>query len=216
MNRLISKTICFFIFIIILIANDLDAQSRFKGGIVAGFNAAQLDGDAAAGYHKVGLNTGIRALIDLGGRLELLTEILYSQRGSRTTENEAPITRTCTINYLEVPVLLNIRDWKKTTDEGTDYYKVSLSMGLSYGRLFKASSSPNFTHGAVLDRFSTNDLSIMGGINYNLNSHLGFSCRAARSLVKLFNSTKYANEPLAGGLPVLTSHYLTFQTSWIF
>ena len=216
MNREYLKTFCFIIFIKILIINDLEAQSRFRGGVVAGFNAAQLDGDAAAGYHKVGLNTGLRVLIELGGRLELCTEILYSQRGSRTTENESAITRSCTLNYLEVPVLLNIRDWKKAGSDGVEFYKASFSAGISYGRLFKATSSSNFTHAAVLDKFSTNDVSFMAGINYNANRHLGFSMRIAKSMARIFNYEKYINEPLAGGLPNLKGHYLTFQTAWIF
>ncbi len=200
----------------LLFVHQLQAQNRFKGGIVAGFNAAQLDGDAAAGYHKVGISGGLRALVELGGRLELSTEILYSQRGSRTTENEAAINRTCNLNYIEVPVLLNIRDWKKKSGEDGEYFKVSFSIGLAYGRLFSAQSNPFFPHAAVVDRFAKNDLSIMSGVNYYANSHWVFSCRIAKSLNPLFNPRKYANEPLAGGLPTLRGHFISFQTGWIF
>ena len=91
--------------------NALQAQSRFKGGIVGGFNAAQIDGDESAGYNKLGLNAGIRGLAELGGRLQLSIDMLYSQRGARTSSKESFVNRTCTLNYLEVPVLLNIRDW---------------------------------------------------------------------------------------------------------
>ncbi len=200
----------------LVLVQHMQAQNRFKGGIVAGFNAAQLDGDAAAGYHKVGINGGLRALIELGGRLELSTEILYSQRGSRTTENESAINRTCNLSYMEVPVLLNIRDWKKKSGEDGEYFKVSFSIGLAYGRLFNAQSNSFFTHAAVVDRFVKNDLSVMGGVNYYANSHWVFSCRLARSLNPLFNPRKYANEPLAGGLPILRGHFVSFQTGWVF
>lgn len=192
------------------------SQNRFRGGIVGGFNAAQLDGDAAAGYHKVGLNGGLRALVELQGRFELLTEILYSQRGSRTTENESLVNRTCTLNYLEVPVLLNIRDWKKSAESGGDYYKVSLSIGLSYSRLFKASANDFFPHAAVVDKFSKSDVAFVGGLNFNANPHWVFSFRLSESMTKVFNPQKYINEPLAGGLPVLRGHYISFQTGWVF
>jgi hypothetical protein len=200
----------------VLILPTSNAQSRFKGGIIAGFNAAQLDGDAAAGYHKVGLNTGVRAVIELKGRYQITTDILFSQRGSRTTENEAIINRTCTLNYLEVPVLLNIRDWQKKGNDEQSYYKVAFVVGVSYSRLFKSTASPTFTHAAVLDKFSTNDIAIQGGIQYFQSAHWGFSVKLARSVTKLFNTKKYINEPLAGGLPILREHYLTFQTMYIF
>ncbi len=195
---------------------SLPAQNRFRGGIVAGFNAAQLDGDASAGYHKVGLSVGLRALIELKKRLDITTELLFSQRGSRTTENQSFTNRTCTTHYIEVPVLLNIRDWKKLEGTSDEYYKVSLSIGLSYGRLFKVTSSPDFTHALVLDKFNNNDISFVGGVNYQMNRHWGFSGRISKSINLLFNPNKYPNEPLAGSINGLRGHYLTFQSSWIF
>jgi hypothetical protein len=200
----------------ILILPNSQAQNRFKGGIIAGFNASQLDGDNAAGYHKVGLNTGLRAVIELKGRYQITTDILFSQRGSRTTENEAIINRTCTLNYLEVPVLLSIRDWQKKGDDEQSYYKVGIVAGVSYARLFKASANTFFPHAGVLDKFSNTDISIQLGIQYFQNAHWGFSAKWARSVTKVFNQKKYINEPLAGGLPILREHYLTFQTMYIF
>ena len=209
-----------FLFLIcnLLTVNQLQAQSIFKGGIVAGLNAAQLDGDEAAGYHKVGLNAGVRATIDLGGRFEFLTEILYSQRGSRTTDIEASFfTRTCTLNYLEVPVLVNIRDWISTTESGEKYYKVHFSLGVSYGRLFSTNANDNFVNllfpnSNAIDLFEKNDLSYMAGVGYFVNQHWGFSCRIAKSFGLLYDSKKYLNLPFGD----LKGHYLTFQTVWIF
>jgi hypothetical protein len=200
----------------ITILTNAHAQSRFKGGIIAGFNASQLDGDDAAGYHKVGLNTGVRAVIELKGRYQITTDILFSQRGSRTTENESIINRTCTLNYLEVPVLLNVRDWQRKGDDEQTYYKVGLVAGVSYARLFKSSANTFFPHAGVLDKFSTNDVSVQFGIQYFQSKHLGFSAKWARSVTRLFDPKKYINEPLAGGLARLREHYLSFQTMYIF
>jgi hypothetical protein len=201
---------------ITLTINVLHAQNRFRGGVVAGFNAAQLDGDASAGYNKVGLNVGAKVLIELTGRFQISTEILLSQRGSRTTEKEAPVTRSCTLNYLEVPVLLNIRDWIKKSDDEQEYYKVGFSFGFVYGRLFKSTASPNFLHAPVLNKFATNDVGFAGGVHYFINPNWGLSCRATKSFNKVFNPDKYTNDPLAGGFFALRGHYLTFQTAWIF
>ncbi|NJN35509.1 MAG: PorT family protein [Saprospiraceae bacterium] len=198
------------------IINDLDAQSRFRGGFVAGLNMAQLDGDNAAGYHKIGLSTGIRATIELGGRWEISTDILFSQRGSRTTLNESFILRKSTLNYLEVPVLLNLRDWLRTTEAGETYYKVHLSVGLSYGRLFSETVSPNFTHAGVENLFAKNDLSGVFGVGYFFNRNWGATARIAKSLNFLFDPSQHLDDKLARILPSLRGHFITFQSFWLF
>ncbi|MCC7507153.1 MAG: hypothetical protein IT259_17735, partial [Saprospiraceae bacterium] len=43
-------------------------QQRFKAGIIAGLTASQIDGDESAGYHKVGLQGGLRGVVILGGK----------------------------------------------------------------------------------------------------------------------------------------------------
>jgi hypothetical protein len=216
--RFYKRNCCIFIIFIgiALTTPILHAQNRFRGGVVMGFNAAQLDGDASAGYNKMGLNAGAKVLIELTGRFQISTEILFSQRGSRTTEKEAPVTRSCTLNYLEVPILLNIRDWIKKSDDEQEFYKVGFSLGFVYGRLFKSTASPNFFHAPVLNKFAPNDVGFAGGVHYFINPNWGLSCRAAKSFNKVFNPDKYTNDPLAGGFLPLRGHYLTFQTAWIF
>jgi hypothetical protein len=197
---------------ILLIINCLNGQSTFRGGFVAGFNAGQLDGDYSAGYHKLGLNAGIRSTIELKGRLQLQTEILFSQRGARTTQSEAQILRSCTLNYLEVPLLLNIRDWRSTTEGGDSYYKAYLSVGLSYGRLFSSNSNLSFTHATYLDRFKKNDISYMAGVGFNFNYHLGLTARIAKSFGLLYDATEFT----AGPVTSLRGHYISFLFSWLF
>jgi hypothetical protein len=202
-----------------LIINILNAQSRFRGGFVVGMNAAQIDGDNTAGYRQVGLSSGVRVLVELGGRWELLLDILYSQKGGRKSiKNEAPIGLEAfsRLNYLEVPVLINIRDWQQTSKSGEKFYKVHLSLGVSYNRLFNVSSNVNFSHKAVIDKFAKSDLCYMAGVGYNINRNWGFTWRIARSFGYLFDPRKYANDPTAKDLPPLKEHYVMFQTSWIF
>ncbi len=196
--------------------NHLEAQSRFRGGIVAGFNASQLDGDNAAGYHKLGLSAGVRATIELGGRWEILTDILFSQRGSRTTLNESLILRKSTLNYLEVPVLLNVRDWLQTTEGGETYYKAHLSVGFSYSRLFNESVSPNFTHAGVENLFAKNDVSGVFGAGFFFNRNWGVTGRIAKSLNFLFDPSQNLDDKLARTLPSLRGHFVSFQSVWLF
>ncbi len=207
----------FFILCITLIINNLSAQNRFGGGVVLGFNAAQMDGDFAAGFHKVGLNVGLRgtARLNNDGRWLLTTEMLFSQRGARSvdSDNVSPDWKA-TLNYLEVPVLISYLDWAQ--NDGA-YYKVHFTAGLSYGRLFGSNITFPFTHPReAVDVFEQNDLSYTAGLSYFMNRNWGFTWRYSRSLGYLFNPIKYKNEPVLGGLTALQGYFLTFQTCWNF
>jgi hypothetical protein len=207
----------FLITFIALIINGLSAQSRFGGGVVLGFNAAQMDGDYAAGFHKVGLNAGLRgtARLNADGRWLLTTELLYSQRGARSVEADRVTPNwSATLNYLEVPVLLSYLDWAQ--DEGA-YYKVHFTVGASFGRLFSSKVSDPFTHPrAAIDAFAQNDYSYTAGVSYFINRHWGFTWRYSRSINYLFNPIKYKDDPVLGGVTALQGYFLTFQTCWLF
>jgi hypothetical protein len=213
------RALQFFVSLILLTINNLQAQSRFGGGIVAGFNASQMDGDQAAGFHKVGGNIGLCATVQTTetGKWLLTTNILLSQRGARSTPNDAGPIRSLTLNYLEVPVMMSLRDWKKTDNSGVEYYKVYLTAGLSYGRLFGYKVSENFSHPkAVFDVFQSNDLSYTAGVSYFFNHHLGFNWRYTRSVNFLFNPKKYESNIALSSYAALQVYFLTFQTVWMF
>jgi hypothetical protein len=207
----------FSILFIILIISNLPAQSRFGGGVILGFNAAQMDGDFAAGYNKVGLNAGLRgtARLNENGKLLLSTELLLSQRGARTVSRDgASPDWKATLNYLEVPVLISYLDWAQ--DEGA-YYKVHFTAGLSYGRLFSTKITFPFTHiQEAIDVFSKSDVSYTAGVSYFVNRNLGFTGRYSRSFGYVFHPKNHKDNVALGSLTALQGYFLTFQTCWNF
>jgi hypothetical protein len=207
----------FFILFITLIINSLSAQNRFGGGLLLGFNAAQMDGDRAAGYNKVGLNAGLRGTIRLNddGKWRLSTEMLFSQRGARTIERDLVITNwQLTLNYLEVPVTVSYLDWYQPEQ---NYYKVHFSAGLSYGRLFSTQVSEIFSHPReVVDIFQQNDISYTFGLSYFISRHWGFTTRYTRSFNYLFNPQNHREDPILSGLAALQGYFLTFQVGYEF
>ena len=209
----------FFILFNLLTLNILSAQSRFGGGVVMGFNAAQMDGDRAAGYHKVGLNGGLRGIIRLNetGEWLLTTELLYSQRGARSVENDFTPIWKATFNYIEVPVMISLLDWAKNTEGGDVFYKMHFTAGLTYGRLFSTKINGNFPFPReAVDLFNKNDIGYTLGMSYFATKHWGFTGRYTRSFNKIFNPRDYKTDPVLGGLNALQGYYLTFQTAWIF
>ena len=205
-----------FFILFFFVFNTLVAQNRFGGGVILGFNAAQLNGDFSAGYNKAGLNVGLRVTAELKDRWQLATEMLWSQRGARSRSSEFVVPRSCSLDYLEVPVYISLRDWLVTKEGKKPFYKTNISAGFSYARLFRRSANPAFSHRDLLSDFATNDVSVVFSVAYFANRHLGFNMRLSRSLTPLFNPEKYAaNDPRAAFTP-LWGHFISVQSCYMF
>lgn len=93
----------------------------FYGGLLAGVNFTQVDGDRYAGYHKIGANVGGIMYAQLMEHLAASIEILFSQKGSRAHFAQESTNQTFYINkynirlnYAEVPLQLNYFDRRKS------------------------------------------------------------------------------------------------------
>ncbi len=106
----------------------------FRGGLVLGANFTQIDGDAIAGYTKLGANAGFISEIPLTDNWIIGFEILYSQKGSATRSAfispSGVVGNRFKINwdYAEIPVLIKYRD----TQGG-----LTFGLGLSFNRLVR-------------------------------------------------------------------------------
>ncbi len=194
------------VLLLIMMARGAVAQ-RFHGGIVLGGNAAQLDGDRFAGYDKLGLNAGLKVNAMLTEKANIGLELLYSQRGSTSKRDRTGTypRQVIRLNYLEVPVMYNYRDW--LTDEG--YYKVVFTGGLSYGYLMNASTTNN-VYEFQIDNFEKHDFSFLVGASFFINRHFGFTARYTRSFGYAFDNK---HQP---GLISLRSYFLTFRMEYFF
>ena len=192
-----------------LVSGSIQAQ-RFSAGIVGGANASQIDGDQLAGFDKLGLTGGLKAIVNFESVFDLHIEFLYSQRGSRPDLFSPEYDPDIEVNlrYLELPVFVTIGDWWQE-EEG--YHKVSAHAGLSYGRLITARTFDYFNpEEASLDLlvpfFNKNDLSWLAGISYRMNSRLGVTARYTRGIIPLLNPQKHNLQTER-----LQSYFLTFR-----
>ncbi len=111
----------------------IEQPKVFYGGLVAGANFAQVDGDYFAGYRKIGANVGGIVYTQLAKHVAISLEILYSQKGSKSNLAQiSPGDHNITIlkygisaNYAEIPVMINYFDKRKS----------HFGIGVSYGRL---------------------------------------------------------------------------------
>ena len=155
-------------------------SQNFKGGIVAGFNGSQVDGDTYAGYNKFGFMGGVFTYVSLNERSDVQLEIKYMGKGANkvTTESD-PQRYTNQLNYIEIPVLYRFKTSKKFGFEG----------GLAFGYLFSYSIKNNYGKLAndLLPDFKHFELSWLLGLNYQWSPKFSLNTRYSYSILPILD-----------------------------
>lgn len=192
-----------------LIPDESSAQERrFRGGVLLGFNASQIDGDELWGYNKAGLNLGGRFLAILNPRMDLSMDLLYSQRGSQsqlTLDNSVPLNRY-NLHYFEIPFIFHFKDWAAVSTEEETFYRVEATAGLAYSRLIRARMYNNPFEGRE-DLLRQDDFSWLVGFGFHATPRQGFHFRYTSSINKLFSDQESLNTKDLRGF-FLTLQYL--------
>jgi hypothetical protein len=107
-NKCLKVFICFAF--ILCIAQKSYSQ-RFIGKIIVGINGSQIDGDKRSGYNQPGLLLGIGTAFPINDKWSFEPEMIFSQKGSRTSNDEIDMQGLSRIrfrcNYLELPLIVN-------------------------------------------------------------------------------------------------------------
>ncbi len=99
-------------------------ERRFGLQLLLGFNAAQIDGDGMEGFHKFALNGGLRTLIIWSPKVSTSIDLLYSQKGAQRTILDNPFLSRIDMDYVEVPLMLQYRDWRFQFGAGVSYARL--------------------------------------------------------------------------------------------
>ncbi len=159
----------------------LSYAQRFEGGVMAGLNASQVDGDFTSGYHKPGIVAGGYVLTNLSRTLFTGMELKFNQKGSRRNPDpkipDDPSKYIMRLNYVDMPVYLGIR----TSD------RISLIAGLSAGFLLSGTEYDNYEKFQTADQHPFNELDVQGllGFRFQLNDRLFLDLRGAYSLLPI-------------------------------
>lgn len=126
-------------------------KTTFYGGVSLGGTFSQVDGDNFAGYHKMGISGGAIVYAQLARHIAPSLEILYTQKGARSNTEKNAISVRVTdyradLNYVEVPVLFNYFDKRKS----------HFGLGASYSQLVSGSEKA-VTQPALPATFKTED-----------------------------------------------------------
>jgi outer membrane receptor protein involved in Fe transport len=201
--------------ILVLLLSDRLSGQRFAAAAIAGLNASQVDGDELAGFDKLGLTGGIKAVMLFDSPLRLNMEFLYSERGSQpdvfNPEYDPDIR--ITLKYAELPFYVSYGDWWQADGK---YYKVDFHGGISYARLISARTfdyyhSSDMSLDLLVPYFNDNDFSWFLGFDYRLNQHWGLTFRYTRGITPLLSPEKHQLSA-----PRLLSYFLTFRFEYYF
>ena len=176
-----------------------------------------MDGDKLFGYHKLTPNVGVVGAFPVVGKNFYLNfELLFSQRGSRSTPGELgnDLNRNyiLTLNYADVPIYLQYRDKDN---------KVRVGLGLSYGRLFSAYEQIDFKENAdALSEYNKSDYCWLADLQYFVNKNIGIDFRFNYSIryIRNFASWTYNGfsliNPYYGDNQF--NHFLSFRAMYVF
>lgn len=171
----------FSLLMILMVFGGLAAHSQaFQGGVLAGLNASQVDGDSYSGYKKPGIVAGAYVLTYLSRTVFTGMEIKFAQKGSRknpnpkTGDQELYIMR---LNYIDLPFYLGVH-----TSE-----KISILGGLSAGYLMSGTEYDNYGKFPKEDTHAFNEFDIQGflGFRFQMTDRLAIDLRGAYSLLPI-------------------------------
>ncbi len=174
------KQLIIFLMLITLSLASFAQTETFKAGLIGGFNASQIDGDDLAGYNKGGLHVGGTVSVQIANRWRPSIEVLYTQKGSRTSSDELLTKGSYSrfaFDYVEIPLMMNY------VDDG-----FMLNVGLSFSRLVRIQDLtideiPSIDSEGLNIRKNTANM--LAGIGYFINNHLGVELRYSYSPISI-------------------------------
>lgn len=156
-------------------------SQNFKGGLLAGMVASQVDGDMFAGYNKPGFQFGGFVNIKFGTKIGGQTELKFIQKGSRKSQNFEKGDYTyykLSLNYIEMPFLFTVMMKKKV--------KFEVGAGIAY--LAKAlEDKDGYGWELPYPDFKNIEIPFMLGFDFKLGKKLVANFRYSYSILPIRN-----------------------------
>lgn len=163
--------------IVLLTLPLLVSAQRFKGGIIGGITASQVDGDQLAGFNKLGLTYGVYTNTFISDNWRTQLELKCSGRGAfgnRGTKDN-PDLYQLNLHYVEMPLSL-------ATGISS---KIAVEAGLAFAYLMNFSLYDS--HGKVpasefTQQYKSTDYNFFSGASYILNEKTELNIRYSYSM----------------------------------
>ncbi len=172
-QKLLIATALFFVL------NGVFAQ-RFDAGLIAGFNASQVEGDSYKGYYKAGVLAGAFVQTDIAPAIVAGMEIKYSQKGARKKYNPKQPEEdkyVMRLGYVDVPIFLGFRTSNKGLVIG----------GIAPGYLIHSKELNSYGEFPEEDQHPFNDFDLQPflGFQFDFLERLSVDLRFAMSVIPI-------------------------------
>ena len=199
------------------------SQNRFKAGAMVGINMSQIDGDKDEGYRQPGLLLGLNGGFFINPNFDISTQLLYNEKGAKPNPDAAPKPDfnygNFSFKYSEIALLANFH---YDANNAKNYYRQSIHVGFSYGRLFKSitvitrNNTPNLEfQDDLVSKYNPNDVSFILGWSYSFSPRWGLALRHTVSLNLMYDNPTYAsiyrNEAFEHLRPYFLSCYVFYN-----
>jgi hypothetical protein len=179
------KLRCFAFGVLFISLSYNSFSQRFKGGLLLGFNASQVDGDTYAGFDKFGIMGGAYVYTPISPLFDIQMEIKYMGKGARKRTSEVDLTQyQSNLNYIEIPVLLRLNTKNK----------IGLEAGLGFGYLFSYSLENEYGVLPLSEtpKFRSFELSYIVGIGYQFAPKFSVNLRYSYSVISIAKTPEVA------------------------
>lgn len=182
---------------------------RFGGGLKGGLAASEVSGDNLGGPDKLGWFAAVFTNTSLGAITRVQLELMYIQKGSRSTPNEKNnfYDYRFALQYAEIPLLLIVDfPWG---GGGQFADRLSLETGLSAGFLVESKELENDRLLDLSDEkpFHRAELNLLLGLYYPVTRQINFHMRFSQGITPL--------RPHEGGTAVWYNRG-QYNTAWTF
>ena len=146
-----------------LFSHTVSAQIR--NAVIIGASDSQIDGDGLGGFDKAGLVFGGSSNFKITDNFSFQPEILWVQKGSKTTNSDSLLFFKWRLNYISIPVLVNYQIQPRFTLQAglTADFLIDAKVDGGGGFLDRTDElerfDPNYTFGVeykIGDNFSAN------------------------------------------------------------
>ncbi|MFW5831462.1 MAG: porin family protein [Prolixibacteraceae bacterium] len=164
--------------VLLILMVQIASAQRFEGGILAGFNGSQVEGDTYKGYHKPGILAGFYVQTDVAPAIFTGLEIKFSQKGSRNKnkpDDPTPEKYIMRLDYVDVPLLFGFR----TNEWG------AVVAGISAGYLISGKEFDEYGQFVQEDQneFNDFDLQPFAGFQFGMLDNVKLDLRLALSVL---------------------------------
>lgn len=161
----------------LLLSSSVYSQ-KFSAGLFAGLSTSQVSGDRSGGFNKIGLLAGGNVMTRLSAHFDIEMEMMFIQKGSRKpydTENSDFTYYRMSVNYVEVPVLINYNYSKD----------IIFYAGPSVSQLVFSEEEDQYGIVSGQKPFNKIELSINGGMYYQLFKNFYIDIRISNSVIPI-------------------------------